>query len=483
MSARSRRHIGTPVEQFGGFRSSLLLRIDPADVPIDASVAVADLARQMTTSAPSVQAAHFVDLIENEIATINTRIAHTWLARVDGPIAAHVDLELRIDRLALEAFVRQPTRRDRPLISLSLGAILALDDLVLFALTSKDVLIADRRAAAGDPAARFELPQPLEISGAALERPGRFFEYATALDGGINRPVLTYAMAYTPWRLAQASLVSELALAWVLLHERAHWALGHLDLLREEGATTLCLSETNLESVEPNDRALPLDSELRRTLEAEADIQAFLLLCDYAMRVGGAADRYETMAGTFDVPDDPRVLRRLTFGNCLRVCITAVSLACVAFDQARAGEDDESPTHPRPASRLMNMLINAPIVSPMTKQNEAGRWVLAVEDRTDERGEDNDAFHELAEGIGMGLTDLLVTADNGWAGSPWLRDLMRFWIAEGVDEGPCTTDAGIEVAMLKPIDEALLPRLDRLQRQRFGRLLSLDLSDMWPDRG
>ena len=65
------------------------------------------------------------------------------------------------------------------------------------------------------------------------------------------------------------------------------------------------------------------------------------------MRLDGAGKRYEDTADSFGVPDDPRVLRKMTLDSCLRLCITAISIACVAFHQAydefRWGSTQEAP--------------------------------------------------------------------------------------------------------------------------------------------
>lgn len=503
----SSRPIRDPDERFGGFRKSLLLRLDPGDLSQTAGP-LATLAHQLVQSPATVQRDLFVDLIETEVATIAARVEETWRERVAGPAELDLDLALIVSNLGLEAEIGLPPGRAKPLINLALGAVLALDDLVLFALTSGDVLIPDRPALAqGDPATQFETATPLDLVGAGRDRDDRFVDYADALGAeGLDRAELTHAMAAAPWRLAQASLMSELAVAWVLLHERAHWALAHLDLLGE-GGQGLHLNEVGQTALETTwlaaDRragaAARLAPGAHQMLEIQADTQAFLLLCDYAMRLGGAADRYEAIANDFDIPDDPRTLRKMGFGRCLRLCLTAASLACLAFDAAKPErQKGETATHPSPGARLMNMMINAPLVSDMVKEDENGDWVLMLEDRVDETGRDNEAFHDLTNAMGMALTDLFIVSSaigadfvplqqdaqspTGWSASQWLLDMMTFWIADEIEEPACETAAGIELGALKMLNIALPMQLIPLQERRFGAPMTVKLSDMWIDR-
>jgi hypothetical protein len=105
--------------------------------------------------------------------------------------------------------------------------------------------------------------------------------------------------------------------AFVLLHELVHYAMGHLDYIGDDGAAVIGLRETRLGSHGdgPAPRAdLPWGA--LRVLEFQADTQAFFLLCGYALAKDGPCRRFEALlerdnvAGAADRPVQDGFRRR-----------------------------------------------------------------------------------------------------------------------------------------------------------------------------
>lgn len=481
-------------------RKSFLLRADPADP--NSTSWIKAMARDGRAS-PRVELEAFLHYLADEVGAIDDAVDGAWDERVSNREGLRTVLSIEAAQLELEAFVSLQRGRKPARVQLGLGTLLALDDLALFA-CALPVVLAPNQAALrlGDPSLPFTPPESLVLAGARLERPDRFWAYRTGFTGGLDRAALTYVMPLDPWRLRQAVLLSELMLAFVLMHERMHWALGHLDLIRRAGATVLRMSETR-QAPPPAQRAAPgravIDLATYRAMELQADSNAFMLLCAYAMRDGGACDGYEADADAFQVPRDPRVLRRLGFGNRLRLCLTAAGLVCLAFRAGQMGlEAGPADTHPSPGARLMNLMVNAPLTSPLVAQDDDGDWVLRSADCIGPSGLETPAFRELThDGMAMALFDLqtvsralgdqfdglnpIVAAGDGWRAASWMKDLRAFWQSDAeTDHSPARSAAALELLALKSVDAALPKQLYGLQRRRFGGEMSVELGDIMP---
>jgi hypothetical protein len=500
--------------EFVAFRHSLLLHLTAVDLDQETVGPLARLARTMTGTDPSTKAGLLAQFVDDEVATINTRVDKTWRERIPGLERSNPETYLDPNALVVAATISLAAGARQPKVHMAAGTALAIDDLVLFALTSSEILIPNLAALQiGDPKTQFELPERLTIAGDRHHRDDRFISYRDSITAaGLDHAQLTHAMAYNPWRLLQASILSELTIAWVLFHERAHWTLGHLDFIGRKTEGGLGLAEGSQElvgdtapaaspeySLSAENGTRRLKSETHQILEIQADAQAHLLLCDYAMRPGGAKDRFNGMAWEFDFPDDPRVLRELTNADCLRLTLTAAAIACLAFDMGRIERPvDKESTHPSPGARLMNMMINAPLISSLVQENQHGDWVLSADACVDADGNETAEFHALTQtGISMSLLDIWLLSDAigatftplsptenaaaKWEPSGWLNDLTTFWMVEDADDEPVPerlTEAGIELARLKPMDGALLPLLETLQIKRFGQPILVNIASL-----
>lgn len=435
-----------------------------------------------------------------ELLAVGHEADRIWRERVEGVGHAAVDLRLDPRRLLLDAEVRLPAGAARPQVQIGVGAVLAMDDLILSALCDNTFLAPTRAAwRTGDPDTPFEPPEPLDLSRPRGRHAPRYASYRNLVRGGLATVAdLTFQLPRNPWRLQQAQLLSELALAWIIFHERAHWGLGHLDLVGLfHGGGDLRIAEINQTALEVKldlhavDDEAAAASNIQKVLELGADSHALLLLFLHCSQPGGPADRYEAAAANWG-PEDPRRLSRLDFGQRVRVCLTAAGLACQAFERAQSlSRRRPGQTHPSPHARFMNMVVNATLLSPLVQQDDTGAWVLRREDRETAEGEDNEAFIALTQvGLGMSLVDMQVISDllqtgmaplagegpATWRAADWLHDLGAFWLADDpeLDEPPTSAPA-LELLALRPTDLALREVLAELQERRFGAPFTLRL--------
>lgn len=467
------------------FRQSLIYRLDPA--------IAADLPeRWRPAPAGGGEGEGFARTVFAEIAAIETRINALWFQRVTGPDAQRPQLVVDTDDLTLAAEVTLEAGEDRPRVRVAIGAALGLDDLALYAL-SEGLFLAPDRATLGDLA---EYGWALETDGARREAPARFIDYSAALtDHRIERDALTYAAPTAPWRLAQASLLSELMVAFVLLHERVHYAMGHLDYIGDEGAAVIGLRETRLGSHGDGPAPRPdLPWGALRVLEFQADTQAFFLLCAYALAKDGPCRRFEALLERDSVAAPPTALSKMDFGAGVRLSLTAVALTFLAFHLAQPEWRDDDPSHPAPHARLMNLMINTPIISPIVQLGEDGGFILANADTEDADGQPtadfatlvNDVFgmalvdfQLVAEALSADLAPLKPSADGVSDVAAWVSDLGAFWISddEALNTKP-VTEAGVELWSLRPVEAALDLKLRAFQIARFGQIMSVDVGGL-----
>lgn len=473
------------------FRKSLIWRLPP-----EAAAALPPPFRVEAASEGST----FVEQIFHEVAAIERRVDAHWRRRVGTP-SARPQLDIIVDNLRLGARIGVARGAIQPHLRFALGAALALDDLALVALCENNVLAADRTSLRRLD----DAPATAEVGfvGDQRQRPGRFRDYTQALgDATFDRGELTHAAPSEPWRLLHANLLSELMIAFVLLHERAHFALGHLDYVGELGSAELALSEVELGGVEdgPEGEPEPVGPfGARRVLEFQADTQAFWLLATYALSRDGPCRRFEGMMRETGVTAPDFALQVFDFAGCVRVALTAAALACLAFEAAGAKVRLQDPTHPRALARLMNMMVNTPPLSPLVRLQEDGSFYLEVSETEDAEGEPTADFAALIDGVfGMSLVDLEVVAANigsglrpladGAAGplepAAWIADLGAFWISDddSLNTTP-VTEAGQEAWALRDVEAQIEGDLRRWQRTRFGAEFTLDIGEELEARG
>lgn len=471
----------------GALRSSLLRRLGAGAASLPADIR-GDVSPEIATSA-------FLDGVAAEVRAIEARLDPIWRARVDGASEPRPSLNVHCRDMRLSVRIA-PKAEEPPSIEFAVGAALAFDDLALLALCN-DLFLAPDLAALGVLVRDDGAYGAQGVVGAQLETPLRYRDYAALLEHEVlDRDILTYALPSAPWRLLQASMLSELMLAFALLHERSHFALAHLDALSADACFGLSDGAQSLEAHPggaPQNGGGGLSSDERRVIEIQADMQAFFILCAYALSPDGAYARYAAALGKTGAP--ATALSALALEEGIRVCLTAASLACLAFHLgANPDPSRRNPHYPSPHARLMNLMVSAPILSPLVNRIE-DRFVLKSADCEDEHGGHAPAFQRLVENVfGMALTDLRVaSAYFGEALSPlrrgngagdvevaeWVDDLSAFWISnvEGLNRRP-VTEAAKELQALRPVEAALAARLGKLQADRFGMATGVDVADL-----
>ena len=163
-------------------------------------------------------------------------------------------------------------------------------------------------------------------------------------------------------RISSAELLSDLALRWATLHEQAHWLCGHLDYLLDcRRSASLMLDEL---------RAAPVSSEtpeqaeiVDRCLEMHADSVAtqflfFLGLADDWLQTP-SAQRFISRMARFDDSMAARCLDPKDRMARFRILLLGAGAACLVFEKRRQHTRAAARTHPRPATRLINIVVTA----------------------------------------------------------------------------------------------------------------------------
>lgn len=461
-------------------------------------------------------ASDFFALVAHEIEAIETRVDEVWRDRVSSawarPPFSVEEADLRFGARLVRSAEDGESR-----IEMRLGSALAFDDLALFALCN-DLVLAPNLAAlaqlSGDGDGAAYAAQNVHIGG--VENKLRYRDYAFLNAQSDWKAAATYAAPSAQWRLKQAAVLSELMIAFTIMHERFHFALCHLDALHvdsqgenalaeddvlsfiEDAPTALNASKASMDESAPRLSHASADyAGFRRLLEIHADAQAYFLLVAYALSKDGPCRRFAI--GADDAAPD-YALTQTGFEEGLRYCLTAASLACLVFHLA-ANPDPalRNPFYPSPHARLMNMMVNTPVLSPLTRiDEETGYVVMSATDRQAETGEDAPEFTRLVENVfALALNDLRVVASYfDGALSPldapdeagnaevaaWVADLGAFWISD--DETLNTTprtSPGRELEGLRPVEEAIGETLFALQRRRFGEATYVEVGAIGED--
>lgn len=290
--------------------------------------------------------------------------------------------KLHIDRTE-PGFVATVTGRvgEPAWIELSLGSILAIEDALLGALCRATFLTN-----AG--LETVELDEPiafLRIPAAAT----RLRTYPLDQPGGLMSATLNPWIPRSAWRLYQFDVMAELSLQWIVLHEMAHWALGHIGFAAARtraGDAALTLSEVThsfaLEGVEASGNCLT--SSEHQTIEMQADFLASELLYFYHRAQIGSENtplsRFgERMRELVDVRGT--VLGDLDEAQQHRLLATAAGVVVLTIE-ARRQEVGTSRTHPLPETRAMQILTETFALAnrSQSREGEDGGFILGTTD-------------------------------------------------------------------------------------------------------
>lgn len=262
------------------------------------------------------------------------------------------------DRLSFEAKV-SGTAQDGPLIEISLGALLALEDVIFTAACSGAFF------AHATPTTEV-LDEPIPTLFSTASRQHRFHDYGEANSRTLDLNALSQGIPRASWRLRQCDCLAEVALQWIILHELAHWALGHLGLaaLRSgDPKRQLSMDEVafTFHAADGARAVNGLSSEECRALELQADFLASELLFFYlrAQQAHPASPlvRFEkdiaalvAVRGTVIGMADPATANRLL--------MTANSIVIMVMEARRHAltRRNGALSHPSPESRAFQML-------------------------------------------------------------------------------------------------------------------------------
>lgn len=285
----------------------------------------------------------------------------------------------------------------RPRLSLSLGFALAVEEATLEFLSWDDALC---------PFHVLQAPETRIDGAAAVERYaydnedrfGRFVDYRHLRDLDATADDVTSGFPANLWRLRQQELLAALVIRWAALHEIAHGALGHLDLIGAffdpEGAGLGLLEDGSLSGKEADREAwrgfgyveppVPetCESSIRQVLELHADTCASWIAFDL--------DRIsrESGSGLFEayrrdmeaLGADPKAhFVALSADNRVHILLLAALIALLLFEFARRRNDREpGRSHPLPEARLIAMIRESFYGSELAHSDGEGGFRIVI---------------------------------------------------------------------------------------------------------
>jgi hypothetical protein len=243
--------------------------------------------------------------------------------------------------------------RRRPVISVHLGLILAIEDLIGFCLCTKTFFT--NRTEDGEPT--------LDILSYKIgeEHKSRFVDYEPMLARKKGQAqAATTAIPFSPWRLHQLDLISDFSVLWAILHESAHHYLAHLNEVRK-------LSRFPAKRFTRKHRASDAAANRRRVLEMEADAFAAFVLYDMAMSKSGTdtCSRYTEAIAAQGLPKNrsESVVDADAIGSRLRLLLLAMGLVVILLEHKRwvAAQGRLGGEHPSPVTRLFGIFFSVGI--------------------------------------------------------------------------------------------------------------------------
>ena len=364
-----------------------------------------------------------------------------------------------------------------PILGLSAGAVLGVEELLLKCLTNPDFFSPfDELRGEG----KFDTPAPIAFLRVEDERPNRYvdYEWLAKLGDDLGYALVT-PLPYTPWRLAQFELLRDLAIDWLLLHEASHWIGGHLAFLRGAekrgpqtagGAIGLGFSDGGISMDEhPQRRAFeralksadaphiePLVAH--RCLEHQADYNGFTLLArlhhQQHPRASTAFARYAKTMAALDLPPPLHKIGRLSEGRRLRSMLVAAETAVLIIERSSCSEKRNA-GYPLPLERFLHLQHAGSQEWPIAINTEHGVMLNGP------RAGGRRIQSVLREGFAKPLLDVNITArelglnplidpnvPRGAALQALTRDLLRFFDANAADDD-FETDAAKRLRLIE----------------------------------
>lgn len=298
-------------------------------------------------------------------------------------------------------------------IEMSLGSVLAIDDYVCGVLLLPTVFVHPETETS--PAASFEVDILDDFE------PRRFRSYAAALAQRVApQEQLAFATHQSPWRLAQAELLANMAVDFVLLHEVAHLVLDHIAHVPDNhtpgGRRRLMEFESEGTHGTP----------LRRAAELEADAVAFQLLREIIVRV----ETYIPFVNfqhnvTLSSPDTGSIVTDTGTAGRYRAALLAAGLSMFLVETLESSADNPLPinsrAHPPAGVRLANIIttVFADGLHQFLAEDDEGhlKWANAA----DEPDVEN-IVRKIVEPISAALLDLENIAELFGSGTSLMLD-------------------------------------------------------------
>lgn len=270
----------------------------------------------------------------------------------------HIQIEIDDHDFAPNARIVPVRKGDgvEPSIILSIGFILAIEELALAA-------CADPRFLANIDYVNLRLRQPFSVHRYPRAKESAFVDYAGAFAAnGFRHENATLTLPVTSWRMLQAQSLIAAAVRWIVLHEIAHWRLGHLGLhSHHRGVAMAHFDERDaigLRMSVARPSVVPAALEIHRPMEMDADTLAIVSQDKFVPRA--QADKYWDDAWSYIASLPPEgfanecVVSQPSPAEALRMFIVAQALVILLLERMGAVPD---PEHPFPETRAFNLIV------------------------------------------------------------------------------------------------------------------------------
>lgn len=203
-------------------------------------------------------------------------------------------------------------------------------------------------------------------------------------------------------------LLTALAVRWILLHELAHWLLGHCGVARQhflnEGTQHLIVFA--VDEAEPSD--LKHNDKLKY-LELQADGLAFEILLHYAVFADESTDEIWQW---IDADQNINLTDVDVITQKIRSILVAGSCAVLVIEQVRRAAIGINPAYPLPLTRLTNLVATAIRVMSdyisITREAPDGR--LVMDSKAYQANQE--AFSTLTIGLAESMQDAKLIAEG-----------------------------------------------------------------------
>lgn len=264
------------------------------------------------------------------------------LIRIQDRFLSRESFDFLINKSSqLAASIRIPKNGNRPVVKHSLGTFLAVSDLTARLCSNKN-FINFEFGPDNQINQRERGPLPMYARGPWLLKPRmRYFDYTPieSEGGEFAGPVFcTGIPMQSPSHFHLATLMLEIAVAWIQRHEEHHFALGHFNYSAHQGAKNIRELELSTEDLYGGVSLKSMLMELDADYNATRDI-----ITEYFFDA-------EVVAAINEYFKFPKIA-------VLRVILQSIFMVILVFDKARQNAGGHSSgSHPKPITRILNVM-------------------------------------------------------------------------------------------------------------------------------